>query len=76
MAAISGPGGPLFRGDCPRRDTSSYLCHSAAAIYRANALPSAGSLPFMQTLMCDLGGGSTDDVSDMPQYRNATCVCA
>ena len=29
----------------------------------------------MQTLMCDLGGGKTDDVRDMPHYPNATYVC-
>ena len=46
-----------------------------AAVYRANALPSAGPLPFMQTLMCDLAGGKTDDVRDMPHYPNARYVC-
>lgn len=42
------------------------------AIYRANALPSAGVLPFMQTMMCDLSGGREKFLTDMPQYPNAS----
>ena len=26
MATIFGPGGPLFRGDCPRRDSTTFIC--------------------------------------------------
>ena len=43
-----------------------------AEIYRANALPSAGAMPFLQTVMCDLNGGSDDYKTDMPLYPNAT----
>ena len=38
------------------------------------ALPSAGLLPFMQTLMCDLDGGDSVDSSDMPSFPNAKLV--
>ena len=44
----------------------------SAALYRAIALPSAGVLPFMQSVVCDLNGGRSDFASDMPYFPNAT----
>lgn len=41
-------------------------------VYRANALPSSGALPFLQTLMCDLDGGPDPYLTDLPLYPNAT----
>ena len=41
-------------------------------IYRANALPSAGAMPFLQTVLCDLNGGRDPYQTDMPVYPNAT----
>lgn len=47
-----------------------------AAKYRALALPSAGTLPFLQTLFCDFGTGKdSGPYSDMPTFPNATYVC-
>ena len=43
-----------------------------AEVYRANALPSAGAMPFIQTIMCDLNGGRDEYKTDMPLYPNAT----
>ena len=43
--------------------------------FRTYALPSAGMLPFLQTLICDLevdDGYETGPFSDMPAFPNAT----
>lgn len=49
---------------------NNYVC---IAKYRAYALPSAGALPFVQTLFCDFGTGEDNDpFSDMPTFPNAT----
>lgn len=46
---------------------------SSLAKYRAFALPSAGTLPFMQSLFCDFGTGKdTGPYFDMPTFPNAT----
>ena len=44
----------------------------SAEIYRANALPSAGAMTFIQTIMCDLNGDRDAYKTDMPLYPNAT----
>jgi hypothetical protein len=46
---------------------------SCAAKYRAYAMPSAGALPFLQTLFCDFGTQEDHGpFSDMPTFPNAT----
>lgn len=53
-------------------------CHNncvCTAKYRAFALPSAGTLPFIQSLFCDFGTKEdTMPFSDMPTFPNATYV--
>lgn len=46
------------------------------AKYRSLALPSAGMLPFLQSILCDVGGSGLDDgpFSDMPTFPNATYI--
>ena len=34
-------------------------------------LPSAGLLPFTQTIVCDLSGGNSSYSTDMPFFPNA-----
>ena len=44
-----------------------------AAVFRPYAMPSAGFLPFLQTVMCDLGDDDKGGVvSDLPSFPNAT----
>ena len=38
------------------------------AVFRAFALPSAGPLPFLQSVLCDFSGLPEDTPSDMPYY--------
>ena len=43
------------------------------AVFRPYAMPSAGFLPFLQTVMCDLGDDDKGGVvSDLPSFPNAT----
>jgi len=43
------------------------------AVFRPYAMPSAGFLPFLQTVMCDLGDDDKGGVvSDLPNFPNAT----
>lgn len=46
---------------------------SCVAKYRAFAMPSAGAVPFLQTLFCDFGRQEDyGSFSDMPAFPNAT----
>ena len=40
-------------------------------LYRPMGLPSAGLLPFTQTIVCDLSGGNSSYSTDMPFFPNA-----
>lgn len=40
-------------------------------LYRPMGLPSAGLLPFTQTIICDLSGGNSSYSTDMPFFPNA-----
>ena len=67
---------PIDVPDC-ESDSAAFIVtmcdYFYTAKYRAYALPSAGTLPFLQTLFCDLGGGKDEDpFSDMPTFPNAT----
>ena len=56
---------------CHTPSVSLSLPPSLSEVFRAFALPSAGALPFFQSVLCDSKGLPEANSTDMPQYPNA-----